>query len=74
LAAYFWKASATWMASSRVGASTSACGLVLARSMLASTGSANAAVLPVPVCAWPSTSRPFSNAGMVAAWMGDGDS
>ena len=29
--AYFWKASATWIASSRVGASTSACGLLLRR-------------------------------------------
>jgi hypothetical protein len=40
--------------------------------MLDSTGSANAAVLPVPVWAWPSTSRPSSIAGMVAAWIGDG--
>jgi nicotinate-nucleotide adenylyltransferase len=53
-------------------ASTSACGLVFDRSMRASTGSANAAVLPVPVCAWPSTSRPSSSGGIVAAWIGDG--
>lgn len=72
--AYFWNASATWMASSRVGASTNACGLTWLRSALDSTGSANAAVLPVPVWAWPSTSRPASSAGMVAAWIGDGDS
>ena len=37
-------------------------------------GSANAAVLPVPVCARPTTSEPASSAGMVAAWIGDGDS
>ena len=37
-------------------------------------GTANAAVLPVPVCARPTTWRPASSAGMVAAWIGDGDS
>ena len=35
---------------------------------------ANAAVLPVPVCASPTTWRPSSSAGMVAAWIGEGDS
>ncbi len=35
-------------------------------------GSAKAAVLPVPVWAWPSTSLPSSKGGMVAAWIGDG--
>ena len=35
---------------------------------------ANAAVLPVPVWASPTTSEPASIAGMVAAWMADGDS
>ena len=30
----------------------------------------NAAVLPVPVCAWPATSRPASAIGSVCAWMG----
>ena len=30
------------------------------------------AVLPVPVWAWPSTSRPASSGGMVAAWIGLG--
>ncbi|KAG1343486.1 hypothetical protein G6F61_014847 [Rhizopus arrhizus] len=69
---YDWNASATWMASSRVGARIRAWGLICCRSMLDSTGSANAAVLPVPVWAWPSTSRPSSSAGMVAAWIGDG--
>ena len=33
---------------------------------------ANAAVLPVPVCARPTTSEPAIIAGMVAAWMADG--
>ena len=37
-------------------------------------GSAKAAVLPVPVCAWPRMSAPSSIAGMVAAWMGEADS
>ena len=35
---------------------------------------ANAAVLPVPVWASPTTSEPAIIAGMVAAWMADGDS
>ena len=42
--------------------------------MRVSAGSANAAVLPVPVCAWPSMSAPDSSTGIVAAWMGEGDS
>ena len=29
-----------------------------------------AAVLPVPVCAWPATSRPASAMGSVCAWIG----
>jgi hypothetical protein len=62
------------MANSRVGASTSACGLPARISMRDRIGSANAAVLPVPVCAWPSTSRPSSSGGIVAAWIGEGDS
>jgi hypothetical protein len=61
-------------ASSRVGARTSACGVFCFRSSRAAIGSANAAVLPVPVCAMPTTSRPSSSAGIVAAWIGDGDS
>ncbi len=35
---------------------------------------ANAAVLPVPVWASPTTSEPAIMAGIVAAWMADGDS
>ena len=33
-------------------------------------GSVKAAVLPVPVCAAPITSRPASTTGMALAWMG----
>jgi len=36
----------------------------------ASSASPNAAVLPVPVAAWPSTSRPSSIAGKASAWIG----
>ena len=35
---------------------------------------AKAAVLPVPVCASPRTSRPSRAAGMVRAWIGRGES
>ena len=35
-------------------------------------GSANAAVLPVPVWAMPSMSLPASSAGMARAWIGVG--
>ena len=35
-------------------------------------GSAKAAVLPVPVCAMPTTSRAASTCGMVWAWIGVG--
>ena len=70
--------SATWSASSRVGAITRArtgwragdmlafsCGSILCRS-----GSENAAVLPVPVCAAPMTSRPARTIGIAFAWIG----
>ena len=69
---------ATWSASSRVGASTSArtgwrAGDMLRFSCLSifcSSGIENAAVLPVPVCATPITSRPASTIGIALAWMG----
>ena len=35
-------------------------------------GTRKAAVLPVPVCAWPMTSRPARASGIKAAWMGVG--
>ena len=36
------------------------------------SGRAKAAVLPVPVCAWPSTSRPANTSGIVRSWIGVG--
>ena len=71
------KLSAIWLASSRVGLSTSTRherGLAgrlsaISRWMI---GSAKAAVLPVPVCAMPCTSRPFITCGMAWTWMGVG--
>ena len=38
------------------------------------SGSAKAAVLPVPVAAWPRTSDPASANGMAATWIGVGSS
>ena len=73
---YLCTAAATCTASSRVGtrmrprtplpfgAAPSRC----------SMGSAKAAVLPVPVAAWPSTSRPSTRGGIAARWMGVGSS
>jgi hypothetical protein len=40
------------------------------RIIFCSSGSENAAVLPVPVCAAPMTSRPASTIGIALAWMG----
>ncbi len=61
-------ASTICMASSRVGARTSACAVLGAARSAPITpcriGRPNAAVLPVPVCARPRTSRPFSAWGM----------
>ena len=65
--------SATWIASSRVGSRISAYGLEPAV-FFSMTGTANDAVLPVPVCAWPMMSRPASAAGIVSSWMGVGSS
>ncbi|SKY80327.1 Uncharacterised protein [Mycobacteroides abscessus subsp. abscessus] len=71
-AEYLPNASATWSASSRVGARISACGRRTCGSIRERIGIANAAVLPVPVWASPTTSRPSMSGGIVAAWMGDG--
>ena len=60
-------ASATCIASSRVGTSTSAAGRLRPSPCAAircRSGSANAAVFPVPVAAWPSRSRPASSGGI----------
>ena len=58
------------LAESVIRAGGPAGGVVLLRRL--STGSANAAVLPVPVWAPPSTSAPDSTSGMAWAWMGVG--
>ena len=62
------------MQSSRVGVSTSACTSETSGSMYSAIGSPNAAVLPVPVCAWPITSLPSSTDGIACSWIGLGDS
>ncbi|CAB5283835.1 hypothetical protein IST453_00804 [Burkholderia multivorans] len=78
--AYACTFAATWSASSRVGVRISARtgwragdALVFAcgsrRWMI---GSEKLAVLPVPVCAAPMTSRPASTTGMACAWIGVG--
>ncbi|MFO1426340.1 MAG: hypothetical protein U1F11_05090 [Steroidobacteraceae bacterium] len=66
-----------WTASSRVGAMTMARTPVLLRAAGEGRVSRfwkieirNAAVLPVPVCAWPATSRPARAKGSVWAWIG----
>ncbi len=73
--AYFSKFSATCAASSRVGQSTRLRGIrARARPLLRCViiGRTNAAVLPVPVWAMPSTSRPSSADGIAWIWMGVG--
>src|SRR3954464_8720687 len=65
------------MASSRVGTSTRphVCRPPPPSSLMrCSIGSANAAVLPVPVAAWPSRSRPSSSSGIVSRCTGVGSS
>ena len=69
---YVRSAWVTWMQSSRVGVRISACVSGSSGSTKSIIGSPNAAVLPVPVCAWPITSRPWSNSGMACSWMGLG--
>ena len=58
------------MASSRVGASTKPC-MPRPCFVFCSIDMPNAAVLPEPVWAWPTTSLPESNTGMVASCMGN---
>ena len=63
---YLPNASSTWAASSRVGSRISVRGMrARARpfSSIDSIGSVKAAVLPVPVWAMPSTSRPLQGVG-----------
>ena len=67
----------TWVASSRVGVSTrtrAVFGRIRRGSRCSASriGSENAAVLPVPVCAQPSKSRPCNSRGIAWAWIGEG--
>ncbi len=71
----------TWSASSRVGATMSACGLPWGMSVYAgsfgvtlrcSTGMPKASVLPVPVRAWPIRSVPSRATERVISWMAKG--
>ena len=69
----FENSSWIWRASSRVGATTSARGprrWPLPVRRCSRIGRAKAAVLPVPVCARPSTSLPSRTAGMALRWIG----
>ena len=65
-----WPARAWARAPARGSPCASRCGFLAARRWM--IGSANAAVLPVPVCAMPSRSRPVSTMGIALAWMGVG--
>jgi hypothetical protein len=60
------------MQSSRVGVRTIAWVSSFSGSMCSSIGSPKAAVLPLPVCAWPMTSWPLSSSGIACAWIGVG--
>ena len=72
---YLTKFSATCSANSRVGSRIRLRGM-RARARLpdkmSSIGNTKLAVLPVPVCAHPSTSRPISTGGIACAWIGVG--
>src|SRR4051794_6687361 len=69
---YARSACVTWMHSSRVGVSTIAWTSSSSGSTDSRSGSPNAAVLPVPVCACPITSRPSSSGGIACSWIGLG--
>ena len=64
--------SPTWIASSRVGQSTSADGLRRPDGIRSSIGMPNAAVFPVPVFERTMTSLPAKIGPNVAAWTGVG--
>src|SRR3954447_7045410 len=69
--------SATWLASSRVGARISPRGADAVRGRSpacsrASTARPKASVLPEPVCARPRTSRPARASGNARVWMANG--
>ncbi len=72
---YWTKFSATCRASSRVGSRIRLRGMrARAREpeRISSIGRVKPAVLPVPVCAAPSTSRPISTTGIACSWIGVG--
>ncbi len=72
---YGWSASATCMASSRVGVRMTARGLcfsVRPPASVARVGRPNDRVLPEPVRPRPRMSLPARASGMVAAWIGNG--
>ncbi len=61
----------TWVQSSRVGTTISACGVPSPGSSARwSIGTPKARVFPVPVLAWPMTSSPASASGSVSCWIG----
>ncbi len=60
--------SVTCTQSSRVGVRISAWTWALDGSIFSTIGMAKAAVLPVPVCAWPIRSSPRRSGGMPRAW------
>ena len=62
--------SCVWIANSRVGETTSACTWLLSVSIMFKIGNPKAAVLPVPVWAWPITSLPAKVKGIVCSWIG----
>ena len=70
--------SSIWPHSSRVGVTTRAVGCaflpstIIGALMFCRIGSTKAAVLPVPVWAQPTTSRPASTRGMACSWIGVG--
>ena len=66
--------SATWIASSLVGERIMTCVFLLSGSTFSSIGIPNAAVFPLPVCAWPITSLPLNTTGIACAWIGDASS
>ena len=60
--------SVTCWHSSRVGVRTRAWTDLSDGSTCSTIGMPKAAVLPVPVCAWPMKSPPARNGGMARAW------
>ena len=70
--ASFWISATICCVSSRVGARTIACGPRARASSISISGIPKAAVFPVPVLAWPMTSRPSRASGIKAVWMGVG--